>query len=375
MRTIRFVFIGLICLSLASLAQRNKKDEEPITQTLAVLPDPPAALTAETARLTFAVAPMSAKGLLSQQVRDQVKWVLSRHRNDRVIKIRAFVAGSGDLRRVQSVVSEMFSERRMALPVMSVVLVGALPMTGAQVQMEITAEGRRPVNPHGLAFIAGQLVEGEQGSAKPSVLARESLSRVKIAIEAAGAAASAARRVTCFLSNIDGAAEIQQAASSLFPRTPFTFAQAQRAYTKPLAECEAVATLSRPPNNTTARMNPPGLAQTTRYSHVVATSAPRLVFAGAQMAFNYTGADARLAFERLEKTLAAAGSSLKLTVMIDAYPLSSVLASFVREFWFEFLDQGAPPASTLMVLEGLPSMDAAFALEAVALPGEAAQTR
>ncbi len=375
MRTIRFIYIGLICLSLAALAQRNKKDEEPITQTLAVLPDPPASLTAETARLTFAVAPMSAKGLLSQQVRDQVKWILSRFRKDRVIKIRAFVAGSGDLRRVQSVVSEMFSERRMSLPVLSVVLVGALPMTGAQVQMEVTAEGRKPVNPHGLAFIAGQLFEGEQGSAKPAVLVRESLARVKTAIEAAGAPASAARRVTCFLSGIEAATEIQQAASSIFPQTPFAFVQSQRAYTKPLAECEAVATLTRAPREATVRMNPPGLAPTTRYSHIVATNAPRLVFAGAQLAFNYTGADARLAFERLEKTLASAGSSLKWTVMIDAYPLSPVLAGLVREFWFEFLDQGAPPASTLMVLEGLPSMDAAFALEAVALPGEAAQAR
>lgn len=374
MRTIRFFFIGLLCLSLASLAQR-KKDEEPITQTLAVPPDPPASLTAETARLTFAVAPMSAKGLLSQQVRDQAKWVLSRFGNHRVIKIRAFVAGSGDLRRVQSVVSEMFSERRMALPVMSVVLVGALPMTGAQVQMEITAEGRKTVNPNGLAFISGQLVEGEQGSARPAVLVRESLARVKAAIEATGAAASAARRVTCFLSGIESGPEIQQAAAAFFPQTPFAFVQSQRAYTKPLAECEAVASLSRAPNNPTVHLNPPGLAQATRYSHVVATNAPRLVFAGAQLAFNYTSADARLAFERLEKTLAAAGSSLKHAVMVDAYPLSPVLAGFVREFWFEFLDQGAPPASTLMLIEGLPSMDAAFALEAVALPGDAAKTR
>ncbi len=375
MRTIRFVFIGLICLSLAAFAQRNKKDEEPITQTLDVPPDPPASLTAQTARLTFAVAPMSAKGLLSQQVRDQVKWVLSRYRNDRVIKIRAFVAGSGDMRRVQSVVSEMFSERRMALPVMSVVLVGALPMIGAQVQMEITAEGRKEVNPHGIAFVAGQLVEGEQGSAKPAALVRESLARVKTAVEAAGAPASATRRVTCFLSGIENGSEIQQAASAIFPQTPFTFVQAQRAYTNPLAECEAVAALSRPPSGSVVRLNPSRLAETTRYSHVVATNAPRLVFAGAQMAFNYTGADARLAFERLEKTLASAGSSLKYTVMIDAYPLSAVLAGLVREAWFEFLDQGAPPASTLIVLEGLPSMDAAFALEAVALPGDPAQSR
>lgn len=91
------------------------------------------------------------------------------------------------------------------------------------------------------------------------------------------------------------------------------------------------------------------------------------------MAFNYEDSDAKLAFERLEKTLSSAGSSLKRTIMMDAYPLSPTLAGLVRKYWFEFLDEAAPPASTLMVLEGLPSMDAAFALEAVALPSEMGQ--
>jgi enamine deaminase RidA (YjgF/YER057c/UK114 family) len=318
---------------------------------------------------------MSAKGLLSQQAREQVKWILSRYGRGKVIKIRAFVAGSGDLRRVQAVVAEMFSERRVALPVLSVVLVGALPMTGAQVQMEVTAETSKTVNPHGLAFIAGQLVQSEQEPAKAAALARESLTRVKRAMDAAGEPPASARRITCFLSHVDGAVEVQQAAAALFPKTPMTLVQIQRAQARPLAECEAVATLSRPLGQTVVRVNPPGLAETASYSHVLATNAAQLAFAGAQLAFNYTDADAKLAFERLEKTLASTGASLKRTVMIDAYPLSQTLAGMVRKYWFEFLDQGAPPASTLMVVEGLPSMDAAFALEAVALAGDAPAAR
>lgn len=372
MSTWRIVAAGLVCLSLVASEQRGrKKDEEPVTQVLELPPDPPSALTADPARLIFDVAPLTTKGLLSQQVRDQTKWILSRYGKTRIIKIRAFVAGSGDLRRVQSVVAEMFSERRMSLPVFTVALVGALPLTGAQVQMEITAEGPKAVNGNGLAFIAGQLVEGESGTAKVAALARESMTRIKTAMGAAGGASP--RRITCFASSLDALSEIQQAAASLYPKTPFTLVQAQRAFARPLAECEAVAALASPPAAPVLRVNPPGLPPATRYSHVVAVNTPRLVFAGAQMAFNFEDADAKLAFERLEKTLGAAGSSMKQTIIIDAYPLSAKLAGLIRKYWFEFLDEAAPPASTLMILEGLPSMDAAFALEVVALPNEAAK--
>jgi len=369
----RNVVASLICFSLIAFAQRGKKrGEEPVTQTLELPPDPPAVLAAETARLVFDATPLTSKGLLSQQVRDQVRWILSKYGKSRVVKIRAFVAGSGDLRRVQTVVSEIFSERRLPLPVLSVVLAGALPMNGAQVQMEITAEDRKAVNPSGLAFIAGQRVEGKPGAAGSATLVRDSLTRVRTVIEAAGGAASSTRRVTCFASSIDQVPEIRQAAAAVFPGAAFTLVQAQRAFSRPLAECEAVASLARAPAAPAVRVNPPGLPVSDGFSHAVAVSAPRLVFAGAQMAFNYEDTDARLAFERLEKTLSSAGSSLKRTVAINAYPLSQTLAGLVRKYWFEFLDKAAPPASTLMVLEGLPSMDAAFALEAVALPWEAA---
>lgn len=373
-RISRIVVASLVCFSLIAIAQRGKKkDEEPLTQTLEQPPDPPAVLTAETGRLVFDATPLTSKGLLSQQVRDQVRWMLSKYGKSRVVKIRAFVAGSGDLRRVQSVVAEIFSERRLPLPVLSVVLAGALPMNGAQVQMEITAEDRKAVNPIGLVFVAGQLVEGEPGTARNGSLVRDSLNRVRIAIEAAGATASSARRVTCFASSVDNAPEIRQAAASLFPGTVFTLVQAQRAFSRPLAECEAVASLTRAPSAPAVRVNPAGLPVSSRYSHAVAVKAPKLVFAGAQMAFNYEDSDAKLAFERLEKTLSSVGSSLKRTIMMDAYPLSPTLAGLVRKYWFEFLDEATPPASTLMVLEGLPSMDAAFALEAVALPSEMGQ--
>jgi len=69
-----------------------------------------------------------------------------------LVKLRAFVAGTGDMRRVQAIVSEDFSERKIPLPVVTTIQVGALPLTGAQVVLEAVSQARTVVNPNGLTF-------------------------------------------------------------------------------------------------------------------------------------------------------------------------------------------------------------------------------
>ena len=138
-----------------SAQKKNKKDEEPPTQVLPPLTDPPDAVVAETARLSFQVSPLSNKGLLSQQIRDALKALLHDNHGAQIVKLRAFVAGSGDLRRVQTIMVEEFTDRKLALPVLSTIQVGALPMVGAQVVIEAASVERREVNPGGLAFYPG----------------------------------------------------------------------------------------------------------------------------------------------------------------------------------------------------------------------------
>ena len=99
---------------LSAQKKKNKKDEEPPTQVLPALPEPPEAVAAETARLSFQVSPLSNKGLLSQQIRDALKVLLRDSKNTQIVKLRAFVAGSGDLRRVQTIMVEEFTERKLA---------------------------------------------------------------------------------------------------------------------------------------------------------------------------------------------------------------------------------------------------------------------
>jgi enamine deaminase RidA (YjgF/YER057c/UK114 family) len=51
----------------------------------------------------------------------------------------------------------------------------------------------------------------------------------------------------------------------------------------------------------------------------------------------------------------------------DYYPLSLDIAAQVRQISAEVFDAAHPPAGTLSLFEGLPSMDAGFAVDAVAV--------
>src|SRR5689334_10090932 len=121
--------VAAVCAaSLLFAAPQRKKKKEEETQTLQVSRDLPTAVAGDTRRLTFHITPLSSKGLLSQQIRDALKVVGRDAGGSTVLKIRAFVAGSGDLRRVRDLVSDFFTDRRQPLPVLSLVQSGGLPM-------------------------------------------------------------------------------------------------------------------------------------------------------------------------------------------------------------------------------------------------------
>jgi hypothetical protein len=67
--------------------------------------DAPAAVAGTTAGLVFHVSPLSNKGLLSQQIEDAIKALDKANGGATFLKLRAFVAGAGDLRRVQTIVN------------------------------------------------------------------------------------------------------------------------------------------------------------------------------------------------------------------------------------------------------------------------------
>src|SRR5580704_6004916 len=150
----RVAIMALLFLAVAYGAKKKNADDT--TQTLDLPKDPPVVAMGETRRLIFNVSPLSAKGLLSQQTREALKAILKANGGVPVVHIRAFIAGSGDLRRVPQIVSEMFAEKKMALPSVSVVQAGGLPLENAQVVIEAVSAMKREMNPDGLAFAEAQ---------------------------------------------------------------------------------------------------------------------------------------------------------------------------------------------------------------------------
>jgi enamine deaminase RidA (YjgF/YER057c/UK114 family) len=342
----------LLALGLAGallfipLATGSKKKDE-VTQVLEVPPDPPPAVAAETRKLVFQTSPLLAKGLLSQQTREALNEILKRNGGMTIVKIRAFVAGTGDLRRVPQIVSEMFTTKRhLTLPAVSVVQAGGLPLDGAQVVLETISVGRRDLNPDGLAFVAAR----EHSIGKPlqplTPLAEASLSEL-----VAKLAGREALRVTCFVTTLDDAKEITAAMTSKFPWAALDLVQTRRAPSRSSVACEAVA-----------HAGPPIAAE----PGMTFVHSDEIVLTGTQVAFGFKDEDARLAFQRLDKVLAPFGASAKTAAMLDVYPLSSSIANMADRLRTEFIDPAHPPVSTVLPFEGLPGMDSSFAIEAAA---------
>jgi enamine deaminase RidA (YjgF/YER057c/UK114 family) len=345
--------------STVALGQRRskKKEKEEVTQVLEIPKDPPGAVVGDVSRLVFHVSPLSSKGLLSQQVKDGLKALQRQTRRAQIVRIRAFVAGSGDLRRVPAIVSEEFTDRRIPLPAVTMVQVGALPLAGAQVQLESISVDRNPSMPHGAAFISGQV-----GTA---AAAAEPLTK---AVASAGLKNDSVRKITCFLNALEHVNSVRSQIAAAFPKVPVSYAQVRRDSTGDFTECEAVAALNAKPSS------PEYIgALEGRYTQVVKLPPGPVAITGIQLAFGREIADARLAFERLERTLEGVGASAKSVVMTGIYPLTRNASQTIREVRREFFDTSKPPASTLLLFEGLSSLDAFFGIDAIAVSGSPGQ--
>jgi len=222
---------GFVLLA-ASLTAGKKKNPDEITQTLELPKDPPAVAVGETRRLVFHVSQLSGKGLLTQQTRDALRALIRENGGMPVVHLRAFVAGSGDIRRVPQIVSEVFGKQQ--LPSVSVVLAGGLPLDNAQVVLESISLARRDVNPAGLSFVSAE----EAADPDPSAPVRPLLDRALTQL-AAHVPASDALAVTCFVTSMNNAAALGSAISSRFPGAAIDLVQTQRAPYTSSAACEA----------------------------------------------------------------------------------------------------------------------------------------
>jgi enamine deaminase RidA (YjgF/YER057c/UK114 family) len=361
----RFALVALACalaMTAWPLAKKKKEDE---TQTLQLPKDLPGAVVGETRRLAFYTTPLSGRGLLSQQVRDALKALVRLSGGTPVVRLRAFVAGTGDLRRVRDIVSETYTERKQPLPSLSLVQTGGLPLEGAQVVLEATVAAKRDVNPYGLAFISAQPATAPNPLDPVAPLTEKSLSALRAAVKAAGSEPGDVLRVTCFFSSLENLAASRKPVEAEYGTAALNFVQTQRAPAQAVAACEAVARLRQDIGAPLKLLSPEGLPSEPGHSQIALLAAPRAVFTGTQVSFGFAESDARLAFGRLKKVIEQAGGTA--VAFAGYYPLSESIAGQVRKVRTEFFDTAHPPAGTMLSFESLPSMDAGFAIDAIAV--------
>jgi enamine deaminase RidA (YjgF/YER057c/UK114 family) len=334
------------------VVKKKNQEKEPVNQTLPLLKDPPAAISAETSRLVFHVSPLSDKGLLSQQIRDALKAMMQTNHNATIVKLRAFVAGRGDMRRVQSIVSEVFTDKKLPLPVLSIVQVGALDLEGAQVVIESASTQekgeKRAANPNGLAFFSGQLADNGPNA----------VGRLEAEAKTARVTPEDMLRVTCFLSSIEESKAARAAAARAFPGAVANFVQTLRLGSEQAAVCEAVGRRSQPSGQIEFSVSNP--------STFVIVNTPKLVFSGIQMAFLDQDADLRLAFERLRKVIEPVGAGYKDVIFLNIYPLTRAVEQKFQALQSQLIPPEIHPAGTTLLFEGLPSLDATVGVEVVA---------
>lgn len=333
-----------VALGLLALSTQRKKSTEPKTQVLPLPPELPMALAAETNELDFHISPLLRTGGLAAQIRQSLNDLIRDTRGETIIKLRAFVAGAGDARRVQAVVAELFTERKLPLPALSILQVGALGEQTAQVVIEAVVSTHKTVNPNGLAFLAGQV----------GATLRDSLERLSTSAKAAGVTPERILTCTCFTSRIENSDATRAAVQSSFPRSAINVVEALRDPASDATDCEAIGQLSGPPAAASVVW--------LKNSRATLVTSQRLVFTGLQLTFGSYLDDAHEAFSRLQRA-ASALQPVEAPVEVNAFSIDAYAGSALRK-------STSVPASifTVQTVEGLPSIDASAGIEAVMAP-------
>lgn len=370
MRGLGLVLVGFAVMGFLTEEawgqRRKKEDEEPKTQVLELPKELPNSITGATANLRFYVSPLSNKGLLTAQLKEALKQIVRQAKGGQILRLRALVAGTGDLRRVATVVSEELTERRQALPVLTTVQVSGLPLTGAQVQLEAVVQERKAVSPNGLVLFAGQQVLGKQEGASGTELLRQSLENLAKTMNTAGVDRTGMQQITCYVHTLDGSAEMLLEMSKLAPQAALTLAQLVRASATGVAECEGIGRPAQKPAKALQTGFGAGLERSENYSHYAAFGSEKLVFTTGRLGFGDGESEVKQVFERLRKDLEAGGTGYLEVGMTRIYPLYPAIFNRVREVRFQFLNKQAPPASTALLFDGLPGTDAQWSMDLVA---------
>ncbi|MFM2124405.1 MAG: hypothetical protein RL328_856 [Acidobacteriota bacterium] len=324
----------------------------------------PSATRAQTARLSFGVGSVSEKGTLDQQVTASLTGLWKTHGKARIVKVRAFVTGAADGEQVPKLVAKAFTQKKLSVPVVSVIRVGALPAPRALVILETIAEAPTVQNPNGLVLVSGQLTSAPKApNPAAAPLAERSLANLKTALAGMQVEPPAVLRVTCFASTLADQAQVQSMIRAQFANAAVNLMQIQKEPENQEVECEAVARLSKAPNGPVQLVNPTNAA----FAQAAMVNAPEIIFTTTHTG---SGADdaVRTAFRALDATLQSAGASLDTIFYAYAYPVNAMMLQKYRDVRFEFLKRDRAPASTNLAFEGVMTPDHTIGVDVIALP-------
>jgi hypothetical protein len=201
-------------------------------------------------------------------------------------------------------------------------------MVGAQVVLEATSADRKVTHPNGLVFLAGM-----RGADPAGVTAQ---------MKAAGSNSADMLSVTCFLSALEDEAAARSQLTSAFPSAAINIMAAQRSPAGKFLECEGTAEASATSRGAVARSG-------------------KVVLSGLQMAFGKEASDLHLAFDRLKKALGPASVLAAHYYSMD----HRVLEAAPEQGRAAFERPGL--VSTLVDIEGLPSLDASLGMDVIAI--------
>jgi enamine deaminase RidA (YjgF/YER057c/UK114 family) len=367
----------------SALAQRpSQREREVSTATDLALDDPkhqrrmlnrdapadlPSVVFADSRRLAFYVSRYSDTRILSKQAEETLRDLMKAVKRDQIVTLRAYVAGRGDIRRVQTVVSELFTERRQPLPATTVLQVGELPAPGAQVVFEAMVVTRKEENAGGVVWLGSRRASIDDYTSRLAPLAAGVLDQLAGDAQKMGSSAEHVLRVTCFASVLDDAVDVRRTIVQKFPRAAAHVLQPLRAPGNGEVQCEGVARLPVAPEGTA---NAPQRVVLDSAGQVVAvrTGPGRLAFTSTQLSFGFEEKDVTLAYERLRNTLEEAKVRAESVVFERVYALGDALGEAARRAASDTLP-AVPPARIVLTLQGLPSLDAALAVEWIAWLG------
>lgn len=311
MRTALSLLLLLTLLPAAVQGQKKKKKkpEVEITQTLEVIPDPPASVTVETAKSNSSPPPFPERVCSPSRFATRSKRSAPRPapaRSSRSapsspepVTSAACNPSSPNVRR-----KETTPAGRRHHPGRHVAHGRRAGHPRSRRQRQESGEPQRPRLPQR----HGRRQQGRPGKTLADV--DKAIADLSHAAKAGGSDPADVQRVTCLLSALDSVAEVRTRVARAFPSAVLVAVQAQRLHDTALAECEAVTRLRTRPAEALVMLNPPEMNPSPMYSKGALIGAEKLVLTGTQMAFHSEDKDVHLAFQRMSKVLDAAGSSM-----------------------------------------------------------------